>query len=87
MPFNVILEHERFQEFNDEYWFEQDAGRRDLATGLETFADAVRVVAKFDEGDELRTNDCNPPAHRIIIEYVPGGKAAFDSERGDMSLE
>jgi len=87
MPFNVVLEYEEFEEFNDEYWFHQESGRRELATGLETFGEAVRVVAKFDEGHELRTNDGNPPACRIIIEYTPGGAPVFDWQQGDVSLD
>lgn len=87
MPFNVVLEYEAFEEFNDEYWFHQEAGRRELATGLSTFGEAVRVVAKFDEGSELRTNDGNPPACRIVIEYQPGDSPVFDWEQGDVSLD
>ena len=87
MPFNVILEYEEFEEFNDEYWFHQEAGRRELETNLDTFGDAIRVVAKFDEGHELRTNDGNPPAHRIVIEYVPGDESVFAWKRGDVYLD
>lgn len=87
MPFNVILEHEAFEEFNDEYWFHQEAARRELAMGLQTFGDAVRVVANFDEGHELLTNDGCPPACRIIIEYLPPDDTlAFAWEQGDVSL-
>lgn len=87
MPFNVVLEYEEFEEFNDEYWVHQESNRRELAMGLETFGEAVRVVAKFDEGAELRTNDGNPPACRIIIEYQPGNRGLFDWQNGDMSLD
>jgi len=87
MPFNVVLEYESFEEFNDEYWFHQESGRRELATNLATFGEAVRVVAAFDEGRELRTNDGNPPACRIMIEYQPGDSMVFDWQQGDVFLD
>ncbi|MBS1722720.1 MAG: hypothetical protein JSS66_06895 [Armatimonadetes bacterium] len=81
MPFKVVLEHDPFEEFDDVGFSWREGETRTLAEGLTTYAAAVKVLVDFDPDDELRTNDGQPPSHRLYIEYTDD---AQDYERGEL---